>query len=356
MRAPLRPLRRRFSSWGSSNSIAPDSVLGEDSEGKATGLPKDPAQEHEVTSLMDTMMMMKKSEAGPWYLIDPRHSVAMKVWDVVTCTALLFTAVITPYEVGFLPPPQSSMEVLFILNRIIDIVFLIDIGVHFILMFPATDSDQSVIWVQSPKRIMLHYLRTWFLIDTISSLVSITDIVAVYEQGTSGQCSPSPSPLLSTLALTLISTRRARPLSPSTLALILLHACSLIAAVTARRLPPPPQPPTQSVLSPVADYSGLGEAELAREIARRNNLRTLKTLRTLRLLKMVRLVRASGSTPSPPHPPPTPRAPTPAGPTSHAGPIASPRRRACGTCGSFAARVSLSGGRRASRSTTTYWR
>ena len=238
MRAPHQPLRRRFSAWGSSNSIAPDSVQGEDSAVKATVLPKDPAQEHEVTSLMDTMMMMKKSEAGPWYLIDPRHSVAMKLWDVVTCTALLFTAVITPYEVGFLPPPQSSMELLFIVNRIIDIVFLIDIVVHFMLMYPATDSDQSVIWVQSPKKIMVHYLKTWFLIDTVSSLVSITDIVAVYEQGTSGQCSPSPLPLLSTLALTLISTRRTRPPSPSTLALILLHACSLIAAVTARRLPP----------------------------------------------------------------------------------------------------------------------
>lgn len=187
MRAPLRPLMRKFSSWGSSNCIAPESAQGEDSEGKVTGAPpKDPAQEGEVTSLMDTMLMMRADkDTHPWFLIDPRHSLTMKVWDVVTCTALLFTAVITPYEVGFLPPPESSTEVLFILNRMIDIVFLIDIGIHFILMYPATDSDQSVIWVQSPKRIMLHYLKTWFLIDTISSLVSITDIVAVYEQDAS---------------------------------------------------------------------------------------------------------------------------------------------------------------------------
>ena len=240
MRAPLRPLMRKFSSWGSSNCIAPESAQGEDSEGKVTGAPpKDPAQEGEVTSLMDTMLMMRADkDTHPWFLIDPRHSLTMKVWDVVTCTALLFTAVITPYEVGFLPPPESSTEVLFILNRMIDIVFLIDIGIHFILMYPATDSDQSVIWVQSPKRIMLHYLKTWFLIDTISSLVSITDIVAVYEQDASGSCSPSPSPPLSTLAPTLISTLHTRPPAPSTLALILLHDCSLIAAVTARRLPP----------------------------------------------------------------------------------------------------------------------
>ena len=213
MRAPLRPLMRKFSSWGSSNCIAPESAQGEDSEGKVTGAPpKDPAQEGEVTSLMDTMLMMRADkDTHPWFLIDPRHSLTMKVWDVVTCTALLFTAVITPYEVGFLPPPESSTEVLFILNRMIDIVFLIDIGIHFILMYPATDSDQSVIWVQSPKRIMLHYLKTWFLIDTISSLVSITDIVAVYEQDASGSCSPSPSPPLSTLAPTPISPLHTRP-------------------------------------------------------------------------------------------------------------------------------------------------
>ena len=149
-----------------------------------------------MTSLIDTMMMARKVDNTPWFLIDPRHSVAMKVWDIVTCSALLFTAVITPYEVGFLPPPQSSLEVLFIVNRIIDLAFLIDIGVHFVLMFPATDSDQSVVWVQDPKRIMLHYLKSWFLIDTVSSLVSITDIVAVYEMegGANGWCSTSPSP------------------------------------------------------------------------------------------------------------------------------------------------------------------
>jgi len=135
-----------------------------------------------VTSLIDTMMLARKVDNTPWFLIDPRHSVAMKLWDVVTCTALLFTAVITPYEVGFLPPPQSSLELLFIVNRVIDLAFLIDIGVHFVLMFPDTDSEQSVVWVQDPKRIMLHYLKSWFLIDTISSLVSITDIIAVHEE------------------------------------------------------------------------------------------------------------------------------------------------------------------------------
>tara|TARA_B100000795_G_scaffold269404_1_gene258670 strand:- start:3232 stop:4302 length:1071 start_codon:yes stop_codon:yes gene_type:complete len=356
MRAPLK---RRFSAWGSSNSIAPDAALAEDSEGNVTKVPpKDPAQEGEVTSLMDTMMMMKKdNEAGPWYLIDPRHSLVMKVWDVVTCSALLFTAVITPYEVGFLPPPESSMEVLFILNRIVDIVFLIDICVHFVLMYPATDSDQSVIWVKSPKRITLHYLKSWFVIDTVSSLVSITDIVAVLEQGSNGQSLPLPSPSLSTLVLTLISALHTRPPSPSTLALILLlRACSLIAAVTARRHHPPSQPPAQSALSPVADYSNLDRVELANEIARRNNLRTLKTLRTLRLLKMVRLVRASASTP---HPTPPTFHPARAQPYRSHRPHQSrrsPADGACGTCGSFAARASSSGGRRASRSTTTYSR
>lgn len=138
---------------------------------------------------MDTMMMIKRDrESGPCWLIDPRHSLAMKVWDVVTCSALLFTAVITPYEVGFLPPPDSRYDTLFILNRIVDFIFLVDIGVNFVLMYPANDDDRSVIWVQEPKRIVLHYLKTWFLVDTVSSLVSITDIIAVIDQEANGQC------------------------------------------------------------------------------------------------------------------------------------------------------------------------
>ena len=53
----------------------------------------------------------------------------MQLFDALTAMSLIFTAIATPFEVGFLPAPESSMEPLFIANRIVDCVFLCDMGV-----------------------------------------------------------------------------------------------------------------------------------------------------------------------------------------------------------------------------------
>ena len=47
-------------------------------------------------------------------------------WDVVTAVALLFTALVTPYEVGFLPPATDPWNTLWLTNRLIDIIFVFD--------------------------------------------------------------------------------------------------------------------------------------------------------------------------------------------------------------------------------------
>jgi hypothetical protein len=44
--------------------------------------------------------------------------------DAVAFVALLFTAVVTPVEVAFMPAP-TSVDALFVINRIIDIIFII---------------------------------------------------------------------------------------------------------------------------------------------------------------------------------------------------------------------------------------
>lgn len=41
---------------------------------------------------------------------------------------------ITPFEVAFLPPPTTPLEPLFIANRIIDLIFSMDIVLQFVLM------------------------------------------------------------------------------------------------------------------------------------------------------------------------------------------------------------------------------
>ena len=57
-------------------------------------------------------------------VIDPRRARWLPYWDGVTVVALAFTALVTPYEVAFIPPGEA---VLFTINRVVDCAFLIDL-------------------------------------------------------------------------------------------------------------------------------------------------------------------------------------------------------------------------------------
>ena len=51
-------------------------------------------------------------------------------WDLCTAAALVYTAIVTPYEVAFLAPPSPSekwSDSIFIINRCVDVIF-IDLG------------------------------------------------------------------------------------------------------------------------------------------------------------------------------------------------------------------------------------
>jgi len=69
------------------------------------------------------------------YLIDPRTSKLMPNWDVVTSIALIFTAIMTPVEVGFMDIPADRWaDGLFITNRCVDIIFILDVLMQFFIM------------------------------------------------------------------------------------------------------------------------------------------------------------------------------------------------------------------------------
>jgi len=55
----------------------------------------------------------------PW-IINPK-SAYMRKWDVVMLLLLLFTALITPYEVAFM---ATHLNFLFIVNKLVDVLFL----------------------------------------------------------------------------------------------------------------------------------------------------------------------------------------------------------------------------------------
>lgn len=83
-------------------------------------------------------------------------------WDLVIVACLCFTVVVTPYEACFME--STSFDGLFVLNRIVDFCFLLDIG--FTLNTSYENDDGSVVY--SRKLIFKKYLKSWMLVDVLS--------------------------------------------------------------------------------------------------------------------------------------------------------------------------------------------
>jgi hypothetical protein len=117
------------------------------------------------------------------WVLDPRMPM-MPRWEILIAICILFTAFVTPTEVAFLPPPHSSSDPLFVVNRVVDVVFIIDIVVNFVTMYEE-EHETGTRWVSSPGKIASRYLRGWFLIDFLATSISIID-VALFMVGRAG--------------------------------------------------------------------------------------------------------------------------------------------------------------------------
>ena len=78
-------------------------------------------------------------------------------------TVVLF---LTPYEVAFLAP---SVGVLFIINRVLDLVFFCDMVIQFFLAYQNGPEEGST-WVKSLPMIRKRYMKGWFAVDLFSVL------------------------------------------------------------------------------------------------------------------------------------------------------------------------------------------
>lgn len=148
----------------------------------------------------------------PWYIIDPtgefineqrsiaaakrkpdgsRNQLAFYLfkmptlqpyWDMLTGVALIFTALVTPFEVGFLPPSTNGSDPLFIINRLIDTVFIIDMVLQFFTMKPVTIEkamEAQVEWEMDLRVLARDYMTGWFVIDVASIAPSALDFLPV---------------------------------------------------------------------------------------------------------------------------------------------------------------------------------
>ena len=125
-----------------------------------------------------TLRPPSKPNDLPSCVIDPRRSPAFAWWDGITVIALIFTALVTPYEVAFLPPSADALDPMFLINRAVDGVFLCDIILQFFLMQMVSDKYGDR-WIANQQVLIRRYLSGWFVIDIFSTAISAVDILAV---------------------------------------------------------------------------------------------------------------------------------------------------------------------------------
>lgn len=106
---------------------------------------------------------------GRKHAIDP-NSLWYTKWDTLMTLLLLYTAVVTPFEIAFLDPPPpwtDGATALFVVNKLVDFCFIIDLVMNF---FVAYFSQEESKWIYEPKKIRSRYLRSWCAIDFVSIL------------------------------------------------------------------------------------------------------------------------------------------------------------------------------------------
>jgi len=124
----------------------------------------------------------EKRQKAPWYILSP-DAAAMKTWDAALASALIFTAIVTPYEVAFLGPTDDASNPIFILNRLVDAILLLDMGMQFLLKYRVRSERTDREWETRLKPIARRYLTGWFTIDLLSILPSLFDVLPFFIPG-----------------------------------------------------------------------------------------------------------------------------------------------------------------------------
>jgi len=107
----------------------------------------------------------------------------MERWDSFMLLLLVYTCVVTPFEVTFLEP---GLNVLFYVNRCVDAAFLKDMIMQFFLAYKEDAAKVArSLWVTNLQRIRRRYLQKWFVLDLLSVLSSLFDIFSILFQSQS---------------------------------------------------------------------------------------------------------------------------------------------------------------------------
>ena len=95
----------------------------------------------------------------PWIILPDNPY--KKMWDLIIAFLILYSAIITPYEIAF----HDSNKVKWF-DIFMDIVLALDIVLTFFSAY--TDDEENL--VKNHRKIINSYLRSWFVVDIISIL------------------------------------------------------------------------------------------------------------------------------------------------------------------------------------------
>ncbi|XP_047136875.2 potassium voltage-gated channel subfamily H member 6 [Hydra vulgaris] len=106
-------------------------------------------------------------EKGRSYII-LHYSGLKAIWDWFILLLVMYTAIVIPFMVTFVLSPKSCTATnrsLYIIENIVDIMFVIDIIINFRTSF--VDSNDEVVY--DSCRIAVNYLKGWFILDFLAA-------------------------------------------------------------------------------------------------------------------------------------------------------------------------------------------
>jgi hypothetical protein len=86
------------------------------------------------------------------------------VWQVFLALLVFYSAWMSPFELGFLDEPSLSLS---IIDNSVNLLFCIDIVLTF---FVAYYDKLTYLLVDKQGKIVMRYLKSWFLLDVISTI------------------------------------------------------------------------------------------------------------------------------------------------------------------------------------------
>ena len=138
------------------------------------------------------MMILKKLDKNNIVMINddrcvlyPMGSFRQK-WDVVILVLLVYVSIITPLQIAFFEQDFASLEDWmgwFIMDLIIDAVFITDIVLNFRTAWMSKDPDDYGRYVFKTRDAAVRYCKGWFTVDLLSVIpFYFIDIYLLYAE------------------------------------------------------------------------------------------------------------------------------------------------------------------------------